>query len=305
MLFPGIQEERKVRMISKNKPESLQVRKRPTKRKKAKQKIQFQEISDRKSRKTEKAFVSSSGSLALEAAFVLPLALFFLMTLFSFFTILRLQIKVQRAMENAVSKAAGAAVYQTDAVLSSQAMSLWYVEQDILQALAGSFGLETLDFSGSEVDWDQAVADVKLTYSVKAVTALFPAPSLTLSQRCRRKLWTGAVWGEAEEEEQEELVYITEDGTVYHRSMECTYLKLSTRRVGLSEVAGCRNISGEIYRPCELCSPGQENEIVYITNTGNRYHKSLACRGLKRQVQAVPITEVGERGPCSRCGKED
>lgn len=312
MLFPGIQKKwenravRKAKTVSrKNKPESLQVRKRPTKRNKAERKRIFREPFGRDLRRTEKAFVFSSGSLALEAAFVLPLALFFLMTLFGFFTVVSVQVKVQKALENAVSKTAGAAIYETDAVLSSQAVSLWYLEQSVRQALAGTIGLEGMDFEGSEVDWDQAVADVRVTYSIKAATALFPLPSLTMSQRCRRKLWTGVSWGETGEKGEETLVYITEEGTVYHRSAECSYLRLSTKFVNYTDVGGYRNASGEIYRPCELCDPGREEESVYITDTGNRYHKSLTCRGLKRRFWAVPITEVGERGPCSRCGKKD
>ncbi|MCI8514632.1 MAG: hypothetical protein HFI93_08440 [Lachnospiraceae bacterium] len=313
MLFPGKRRWRGARTVEnvqifsrKNKPESLQVRKWPTTEKNTESKKRFQKISGHKRKRTEKAFVSFSGSLSLEAAFVLPMVLFFFMTLFSFFTILQVQIKVQRVMETAVSKAAGAALYQTDTPLSNQAISLWYIEQSIQRSLKDLPGFASLDFSGSEVDWEQALADIKVTYSMRATTALFPMPSLKLSQRCRRKLWIGLLWqGPEGEGGKETIVYITKDGTVYHRSMECTYLRLSTKSISLSEVGDCRNISGEIYRSCELCRPDQGVGGVYITNTGNRYHGSLSCRGLKRQVRAVPITEVEDKGPCSRCGSGD
>lgn len=47
---------------------------------------------------------------------------------------------------------------------------------------------------------------------------------------------------------------------------------------------------------------GKEDAVgLYITETGNKYHSSLDCSGLKRHIDAVPITEVGGMGACSKC----
>ncbi|MBQ2257432.1 MAG: pilus assembly protein, partial [Lachnospiraceae bacterium] len=62
-----------------------------------------------------------------------------------------------------------------------------------------------------------------------------------------------------------------------------------------------RNESREIYYPCEECG-GSCGNTVYITSHGNRYHATLSCSKLKRTVLAVPISQVGGRGACSKCG---
>ena len=60
-----------------------------------------------------------------------------------------------------------------------------------------------------------------------------------------------------------------------------------------------RNQNGERYHACEEC--GGKGDIVYITDYGKKYHSSLECSGLKRSVLKVPVGQVENRRPCSRC----
>ena len=114
---------------------------------------------------------------------------------------------------------------------------------------------------------------------------------------------TGAA-GPGEEEKKETMVYVTENGSVYHKSMGCSYLDLSTSQVSKSAVPGLRNQYGEKYTPCETCSKNAEEAgMVYITETGNRYHTLESCSGLKRTVRMVKQSHVsGKMHVCSRCG---
>ena len=115
--------------------------------------------------------------------------------------------------------------------------------------------------------------------------------------------WTGYTGETFTGNGQEELVYKTPGGEVYHKSRDCTYLKLSVHMVSAAELPNCRNESGGKYDPCEYCvrkeSPGR---MVYIADYGVSYHNSRNCQGLKRTVMAVPLSHTEGLRCCSRCG---
>lgn len=102
---------------------------------------------------------------------------------------------------------------------------------------------------------------------------------------------------------QEEIVFITPEGSVYHRNRDCSYLRLSIRQISYGEVDNARNQSGARYTPCEYCIRSNwSGSIVYVTDYGNSYHSTQSCQGLKRTVMAVPLSQTGGRRCCSRCG---
>ena len=47
---------------------------------------------------------------------------------------------------------------------------------------------------------------------------------------------------------------------------------------------------------------GETEQMVYVTERGNRYHNLESCSGLKRTVRLVKASSVQEMGVCSRCG---
>lgn len=101
----------------------------------------------------------------------------------------------------------------------------------------------------------------------------------------------------------ETFVYVTPDGSVYHKSSECTYLRLSIRSISGESLDRERNQSGSKYNPCETCAKNAvPARTVYVTNYGDRYHNSRSCSGLKRTVMMTPLNQVGGRGACSKCG---
>ena len=115
--------------------------------------------------------------------------------------------------------------------------------------------------------------------------------------------WTGYdVMSTDKTEVEEEYVYITECGTVYHRSRDCSHLRISVSICNASDVSMKRNDYGQKYRPCERCASGNSTGLVFITDKGDKYHNSANCSGLKRTIKTVKLSETGGRGPCSLCG---
>jgi len=150
---------------------------------------------------------------------------------------------------------------------------------------------------------------LKVSYHVKFPLTLGFIHDIPITQTCCYRAWTGADKGKSskpkeEEDDQKELVYVTENGSVYHSTTSCTHIDLSVRSVSKSAVSSLRNKSGAKYKPCERCATYVAYVgTVYITDYGNRYHANRDCGGLKRSVKAVEKDSVS-LPPCSRCAKK-
>lgn len=157
---------------------------------------------------------------------------------------------------------------------------------------------------------DDAI-DIILTYNIKLPLLFINLDEIPVMQRVRMRGWNGhevAVKNAPSEttDENEEMVYITETGIVYHLYKDCTYLDLSIKEVNFNQIENLRNNSGGKYKKCSLCGDNvNESGQVYITDTGDRYHWNLNCSGLKRTIITIPKSEVGDRGLCSRCAARD
>ena len=128
------------------------------------------------------------------------------------------------------------------------------------------------------------------------------SPSVKLKDEFKVSAWNG-YQKDRKGNEDGQIVYITEKGTVWHSDYQCSYLQLSIQYVQYSELQNMRNEGGEKYHKCEQCVYGQAMNGVYITSYGNRYHNSLNCSSLKRTIRAVHKSEVAGRGGCSKCAK--
>ena len=142
-------------------------------------------------------------------------------------------------------------------------------------------------------------------YSYTPIGGLIPLAKVWMQNTITVHAWTGAEEQNDSEkgDTQEEMVYVTESGSVYHRKLGCRYLKVSLRQVSGSRISSMRNSYGEKYAACESCSRGQSPAgSVYVTSTGNRYHNQETCSGLKRTVKLVKLSQVGSMHACSSCG---
>lgn len=105
----------------------------------------------------------------------------------------------------------------------------------------------------------------------------------------------------------ETYVYVTKNASVYHRRRSCQYLNVSIRTVLGKDVGKERNLDRSKYYACPKCTKNRtkkerREDVVYITEYGNRYHDSILCRELKRDIRLVPMKEAQGLKPCSSCG---
>lgn len=119
------------------------------------------------------------------------------------------------------------------------------------------------------------------------------------------RAWVGYTGESFQNRAGETIVYITPTGSVYHKSRDCTHLRLSIRQIASQDLSGERNQSGSRYTPCIYCiREGWSGGTAYITDYGTGYHSSAGCQGLKRTVTAIPLSQAEGRHACSRCGRQ-
>lgn len=128
---------------------------------------------------------------------------------------------------------------------------------------------------------------------------------LHVYQSIQLSAYTGRSMVPGQTDSSAEYVYIAENASVYHRRIDCTYLKLGIQSVTGKQVEDLRNQSGGKYKACETCTEGGEAasyQTVYITPYGARFHRIRDCSGLRRSVRKVELSSVAALPPCSKCG---
>lgn len=100
------------------------------------------------------------------------------------------------------------------------------------------------------------------------------------------------------------LYYLSDYQSVYHTDSSCSYLSLQITAAEAGSVRGMKNKEGDHYGACELCiGDGATGSVVYVTESGEHYHNSPECSGLKRSVHLVDESEIQGLHECSRCSK--
>jgi hypothetical protein len=239
-------------------------------------------------------------SYTLEAAVILPLLAGFFVAILFFFRVLQVETQVQEALDYASRKTAcEASIVSSDTALQVSAEAFFRKELSKYSlpdkyVNGGSAGVSLL---GST--YEDNYVTLRATYTMKVPIEFFGWTGLVVAQGSKVHKWTG----DRDDGKKTDYVYVTEHGTVYHRDRKCSYLDLSIQAVNMSAVVGLRNKSGNKYYACSDCAAGKTvTGLIYITNYGTCYHANVSCSGLKRTIYLIPITEVGSKGPCSKCG---
>lgn len=260
---------------------------------------------------------SGKGSLTIEASFIVPIFLFAMINLISFLDILRLYINVESALHQTSRELA---VYgylfqegknDDDNILNSLgsvAFSETYVKAKLIQYLGKEYldnscidhGCSGITLLGSKIMEDDKI-ELVATYQIEPQIPYIGFRKFFLQNRCVVRAFTGYEKNKfSTSKQKEEIVFITETGTVYHRNRNCSHLNISVSIVPKNTVFLERNEEGGIYHACSRCG-GIQSDTVYITNTGNKFHTMGNCSGLKRTISAIPISEIGNRRECYDC----
>lgn len=257
-------------------------------------------------------------SMTVEAAIALPLFLFFIMQVLSAINMIAVQSRLEAALHQTGNRMAFAGyLYEnpqentlTD-LLESAALTQVYAQSQVLNYTGKEYlnkscvknGSEGISFKGTSIMNDDII-DIKISYYIQPLFTILGFDGFYTGQRYYGRAWTGYDVESAisNMDDNDPMVYITETGTVYHTNRNCTYLNPSVYSVSTDEVAEKRNQSGKKYSACGKCaSKFAYGNVVYITNQGSSYHTSITCSGLKRTVYTIALSQVGERGRCSKC----
>ncbi len=266
--------------------------------------------------------VSLSASITVEASIALPLFIFFFVNIMMLFNIIKIQCDMEAALHQVGNEVA---LYAFDAKAGEDALgiddskvgsvagalSTFYIKNKVESYLGEELekgivtnGASGLNFLQSKVMLGNDIIDVVVDYKVHPLIPLIGFDDFPVESRYYAHAWTGydiSGIGEPDQNE-EEMVYVTEHGEVYHRDINCKYLKLNIRTIEYESLKTERNADRSKYYPCEYCGQGVGGGHVFITDYGTRYHSRVDCPGLKRKIYTIPISEVGGKPPCSGCG---
>ncbi len=269
----------------------------------------------------------SRGSFTVEAAFAVPVFVFAITAFVLLFKMLLMQIQLQEAM-NEASKEMSQLAYLNEAVdtkITKKTIAFpkivagryeierFFTEKNRYNVLLNSpIHYEENPFGDTDSKREEEI-DLIANYKLRIPLPLFNLQKFAITQRVKGRKFVGSQdllclkRGEDEGEQNKRYVYITETGTVYHLTLECSSLKLKIIQCSKDEVATRRNQSGGKYKKCEkCCSQDIELSSVYICEDGDRFHSILECSGLKRTIHRVSFDEVIEKmRACYRCGTEN
>lgn len=250
--------------------------------------------------------------ITLESALVLPIFIFFVINMFSVMEMLRLYGNVAYALNKVGGDVAlYGYVYEENyeqwdmGIVGDVAFTYLYFKNELLETLGKEYiknsplvnGENGFLFTKARIMEDNLV-EIIVTYEMK-----IPFPIGTVEKIRTYNSYCGRAWtGYELEEVKEQLVYITKTGTVYHTHADCSYLKLTIYKMGISEIENRMNEEGVPYSPCGICGEKQ-NDVVWITKSGEKYHLSENCAGINRTIYEVSVGKAEERGleKCSRC----
>ena len=247
-----------------------------------------------------------NGSLTLEAILTLPLFISAMIAIIFFVQSTVVQMRIQKALFNQTMKISGYAFYIDEVGLGNggaQIVETAYIKQAVISEVGKGYLDNTYIVGGSDginvnyiKEYEDGILDVELVYKMRVPFNLFGIKPVSFTTKLICHTWVGEE--SQSNSEETEYAYITPNGVVYHIYSDCTYLvmTLETGTVSLLE---------SDYDPCNICcEDAAVYKNVYYTKYGERYHSTMLCSNLHRNVFMVEMEKaVYEYELCTRCEK--
>lgn len=189
-------------------------------------------------------------------------------------------------------------------------MTALYIDTNDSGILRVVGGFEGISFEGSCLRDEERCVVVTARYRIRvpfvpdAVSKIELCQSAVCRLHCGDRDYVPLQKEDTDAVENDEVYYVTPNGSVYHRLRECRYLKITVLCIQKDTLMTMRNSSGGKYYPCRLCVKGAEiNGAVFYTKAGSSYHSSENCSSLSRTVLEKTKEEVMGLPPCSNCEK--
>lgn len=237
---------------------------------------------------------TSKGSITVEASIVIAVFALIMLSIIGYLTMMNQQLAHQVKINNAAIAMSKVKFYeQIIKENRGDNEQLKNIEEQTAQLQ------NQINLSGEQVN-ENDMGEIDIVYSF-----FYNVPwinkKIQITERCFMKDWTGY-----DITKQQELVYITKNGRVYHSTKECSHLSLHIRKVNYIQLSTEKNCYGQKYNRCAICvkqnlSTGSE---IFVTEDGTKYHSSLMCSGLLRNIITVEKSKVKDMPPCSRCAGE-
>lgn len=252
--------------------------------------LQVQRPKTKKEKKIKKSqgkrvyLFTSNGSITMEAAIVTTIFMFVIFSVIGYLTLMNRQLAVQMKINNV-------AIAMSKMKFYEQAADKISDYSETLRKLKSNINLS--GEKEQENDWDEIDIVHNFSYTIPWINK-----TIRLTERCLVKDWTGY-----DITKSQELVYITKNGRVYHTTKECSHLSLKIRKINYQQLSIERNNYGQKYSRCTICVKSEPtiDSNIFVTEDGTKYHNSLTCSGLLRNIITIEKSKVKNMLPCSRC----
>lgn len=263
----------------------------------------------------------NNGSFTVEAALALPIFVFAVLAFVYLFRIVLMQMQLQGALFEAAVELSGSA-YLTQELRNDESESMiiegggkiatgalirkYFVRESSYKNMLKN----KISYSSSSYLEEDENIDLISEYTIRIPVPFLKVCDIPIIQRVKTRAYVGTdkLLSDGEQtgetsSNKEEYVYVTETGSVYHLSLECSSLKLTINQCNLSEVSKKRNVYGSRYKACEKCCKVKpDGDMLYICSDGDAYHYLIDCSGLKRTIKRVKLNEVASSmRACMKC----